>query len=626
MNSRVTSSALVAGLLALFIFQCDRLAYRTSATFDEPGNIGAGLSYWRNGDFRITTWNLFLMQRLLTLPLAWDASPFPSGAEQDRLKRYAPTVGESQAIAVGNTYLFGMGSDHRALLGRARLMNAFVGAALGLLIFGWTRRVGGTLAGLFALTLYALSPAIVASASLVTIDIGATLLLNAAVWAYAWFLQSPSWRRATFAGFLLGLLLLTKFSAVAYAGLAGLLFLIWLLPFWPRDRPRWTRVAGCHAVGLFVAWLTIWAFFGFHTAPGGVIYAWDELGRGTWVGRTAQIARTLRLLPDPYAFDLGGLRVLAGKRYSYLHGQHHYGGSWDYFPIALAVKSTMAFLAALGIAAAVAATHLPRMAAKLRADFAHALPMVVMAAGFSALCLMSNINIGFRHIFPALPGLFGAVGIGLAWLWRRSRGGRSAVISLLGLAAVEAAVAAPHPHAYFNALVGGPMGGYRWLVDTSMDWGADLPEFAAWESDLAAREPGVAVFLAYHGVDPIEAYGVHARNLMRPFTRADLTPGYYAFSARLLWSGTDGRPGPFDQDYENEYQGLHAQSPSRLDAGKRAALCCLQIDRLADYCRHRPPAMRVGPVYFIFKLDANDLARALDLPLPPSLIEPPMRL
>lgn len=610
--------AIVVGLLALFLFQCERLAYRTSATFDEAGHLGAGLSYWRNGDFRITTWNLFLMQRLLTLPLAFDSSPFPSIAEQDRLKR--------DPIAVGETYLFKMGLDHRSLLGRARMMNAAFGAVLGLLIFAWTRKVGGILAGVLALALYVLSPAVIAIASLVTIDVGAALWLNAAVWAYAWFLHAPSWRRAVLAGLVLGALLLTKFSALAYFALAGAIFLIGLALAGPQIRRTWRRILALHGIGLFVAWLAIWAFFGFRAAPGGATHPWGEMGQGTKVERAAQIARTLHLLPDPYAFDLRGFRLLVGKRYSFLHGEHRYGGSWDYFPITFGVKSTIAFLTALALAAIIAATHARRVAGILRSNFAHALPMLVMPLGFLGLCIASNLNIGFRHLLPALPGLFAVAGIGLAWLWHRSRLGLTAVVAIIGLATVEAVAGASHPHAYFNALAGGPMEGYRWLTDTSIDWGADLPEFATWEAELDRREPGVSVFLAHHGVDQIEAYGVRARNLLRPFTRADLSAGYYVFSVRLLWSATDVRAGPYTRESEQEYQALQTQPLAALDADARLNLRSLQLSRLATYCRHRPPDVRIGPVYFVFKLGPDDLVRALDAPFPSTWFEPPMRL
>ena len=66
---------------------------------------------------------------------------------------------------------------------------------------------------------------------------------------------------------------------------------------------------------------------------------------------------------------------------------------------------------------------------------------------------------------------------------------RRAGVAVLTLAAVGSALAV-HPHhlSYFNALIGGPANGYRYLVDASIDWGQDLKRLAAWlERERPAR-------------------------------------------------------------------------------------------------------------------------------------------
>ena len=57
--------------------------------------------------------------------------------------------------------------------------------------------------------------------------------------------------------------------------------------------------------------------------------------------------------------------------------------------------------------------------------------------------------------------------------------------SLAGLAVagwyvLEAVHLFPHYLAYFNLLPGGPVAGYRYLVDSNLDWGQNLWQLNDW--------------------------------------------------------------------------------------------------------------------------------------------------
>src|SRR5947209_5918612 len=64
-------------LLVLFAAQCLRLGKIQSATWDEPLHITAGYSYWANGDYRLSTSNLFLAQKFASWPLTLAHLNFP---------------------------------------------------------------------------------------------------------------------------------------------------------------------------------------------------------------------------------------------------------------------------------------------------------------------------------------------------------------------------------------------------------------------------------------------------------------------------------------------------------------------------------------------------------------------
>ena len=61
-----------------------------------------------------------------------------------------------------------------------------------------------------------------------------------------------------------------------------------------------------------------------------------------------------------------------------------------------------------------------------------------------------------------------------------------------------------HPNylAYFNEAAGGPSRGWRWLVDSNIDWGQDLPLLAKWQRE----HPDRPVHLKYFGTVEPELY------------------------------------------------------------------------------------------------------------------------
>ena len=100
-----------------------------------------------------------------------------------------------------------------------------------------------------------------------------------------------------------------------------------------------------------------------------------------------------------------------------------------------------------------------------------------------------------------------------------------------------------HPHylAYFNELAGGPDGGWRYLVDSNLDWGQDLPGLRRYLEAHGIQE----IYLSWFGSAYPEHYGISYRALpgyphnqgppekfaFNPYAPA---PGVYAISATNL--------------------------------------------------------------------------------------------
>jgi hypothetical protein len=96
-----------------------------------------------------------------------------------------------------------------------------------------------------------------------------------------------------------------------------------------------------------------------------------------------------------------------------------------------------------------------------------------------------------------------------------------------------------HPHhlAYFNEIAGGPRNGYRWLVDSNLDWGQDLKGLKAWMDRHGVAE----VKLSYFGTADPGYYGILGERLpghLRPprVARAVRAGDWVAISATNLQS------------------------------------------------------------------------------------------
>jgi hypothetical protein len=63
---------------------------------------------------------------------------------------------------------------------------------------------------------------------------------------------------------------------------------------------------------------------------------------------------------------------------------------------------------------------------------------------------------------------------------------------------------APHYLSYFNEIIGGPDKGYKYLVDSNLDWGQDLKGLKKYMDDHAIKR----ISLSYFGIDSPKRYGI----------------------------------------------------------------------------------------------------------------------
>ena len=523
---------LAAAVLLLMFGLALSSMVQKAPTFDEQGFIVRGLAYLR-GHTQIRVGNPLGLNALNASLLAADGSV--------ALPLEDPSWQGTSFHRPAELFLWEIGNDVEHVMFLARLPTIWLALLMAAVAGRWAGQLSRSYwAALLALLFVALDPNVLASARLATTDLGLAAFSLLAAYSLWRFLKAPSWKAAVISGAALGLLQNTKFTAMLFIPLFGLLILLWLFHSW-RSAYRAGQVSWSKAIPwrtllmILVAYplaalLTLWAANGFDvgTLP-------ENLPTMQWMsGLTLPLADHLEQL-----LDIGGRLQVTTP--SFLLGQYSDSGWWYYFPVAFLLKTPLPTLILLLWGTAVFSLCVARRG-KECPSLLDSAALLVPALGYFAIALTTDINLGYRHILPTVPFLiiFAVTAV--------SRGTRPPAIPrlvpatlLAGWLVLANLLIYPDYLAYFNLLAGGPDRGWRSLVDSNLDWGQDLDDLSPW---MAAN--GVdQVWLSYFGEARPDYYGVNYRGLdsfpprlmnpqARPFYPADPAPGIYAISATNL--------------------------------------------------------------------------------------------
>lgn len=624
-----------------------------STTADEIAHITGGFTFNHWKDFRLHPENGILPQRWQTLPLTWTGANYPALTDEAWAK--------SNLWLIGYRFFYQSGNNHERMLASARAMNALFGAATTLLVFFWSYRLWGTAGALISAITCALCPTMLAQSGVATSDMCMTFFFLLSIATYWHHLHHHSWGSWILSAAVFGLATVAKHSAVLLFPLALLMALVRVCDNSPwnlgsrtfvRTRERLGLIALSFAVhGLIVA-AVIWAWFGFrYTAfnpdlpQGDFTYPWAEmLSFGGIKAQAIEFFKTHHLLPEGYLYGLSFVLKLSEMRGAFLDGDYSVHGWVSFFPKAFLYKTPPSLLLAViaGIALLAVRARTATRAECMR-GVQRSIPLLVLFATYWGVSLASHLNIGHRHLLPIYPVLYilcGALGWAATRAFQRSRfsgWGLGLVITLFLFwhATITAAI---HPHylAYFSPVVGGPTQGYKHLVDSSLDWGQDLPGLSHWlQVNQRSEEP---LYLSYFGTGEPDYYNIRAvRMAMLPNFDSALPwyackPGLFAISATMLQQVYTQQRGPWTLENENRYQNLRLNEARFLALEKepeshpellkdisiqqwKAAwelYAHLRFARLCHYLRARQPDGMAGYSILIYRLDQSELDAALN--------------
>lgn len=417
-----------------------------SITFDEPAHLACGLQYLAQHVYVYEPQHPPLARAMAAL------GPYLDGA---RLLD-APNM-----ILEGVAVLYDGGHTGRTLtLARLGILPFFILACL--VVYFWARRYFGNMVAVVATGLFTLLPSVLAHAGLATTDMALTACLGAAFLALLVWAEQPSFRHSLLLGAATALAVLSKFTALGFLPVAAVFALVVYLV---AERPGMKRLAALAkeraaplAVAVLVGALAVWAgyLFSFGRVPG-------------WSVR----------LPAPELFDgiRRAMRHNASEGGGYLFGQLSPTGWWYFFPVALAVKTPLAFLLLVGLGA--------WLCWKKRRFAAHWLPWA-FALGILAPAMTSPVNYGIRHVLPVYMGFSIVAALAVVRLARTGKWAGVAAGALVLWMAVSGAVRHPDYLAYFNELAGSEP--EKVLVDSDLDWGQDTILLARRLRELGVKE------------------------------------------------------------------------------------------------------------------------------------------
>ena len=386
---------LTLGAIAIAIVTVVRIASTWnvfSETNDEPMHVSCGLQIYEQHQYDYQTANPPLPRLFIA------AGPRMLGA---RLAPDMPFPGLLKTF-------YSAGNYPKTLIAARAGTLVFVLIALAA-AWGWARREAGPLAALLTVLLLAGEPLFLGHGGLATHDAAAAAGMAVSLFAFSRWLERPAASNAMLLGAAYGFATLCKFSCIVFvpAACAAILLVRALRRRAPRPREIGAMLV---IVGLASA-AVVWAGYGFsfgtlmpegfvtEVIPYPPLLSW-HLPAPRFIDGIAMVRH----------FDREGMT-------SYLYGHVSTTGWWYYFPVAVALKTTLPLLA-LAILGLVVARRSPAAEA------------LAAAAAIVVVTFPSTLDIGVRYVLPLYVPLAFAGAVAAAAMLERPRVWRAAAAVL----------------------------------------------------------------------------------------------------------------------------------------------------------------------------------------------------
>jgi uncharacterized membrane protein len=479
-------------------------------------------------------------------PLAREAIALPLYLAGERLTKSAESdLRPGHYTAAGNAILYGSGHYTRNLLLARSGILPFLCVAI-LCVFFWTKRLFGTFAACIAVFLFSTLPSVLAFSGLAYTDLPAMCTQFACLFAFAIWLDDPTAWRTLLLGIAGGLAISSKFTSFVFLPAAGFAMLLVKCCLSSAGLREWSGKAIVRlAAAAALAFVILWGSYGFsighlqqsfEVSPDAIpwLASYPRATQPSFEHFPGPLRNAaLRLwaadptipVPDLIRGVQEARLLKSTAPASYLYGDEENGGSWFFFPVAIALKTPIAFLI-LAVAGCVS------LFLRGKLDWAALMPAAAAAAIFVVTAFITY-KVGTRHLLVVFPLLSVLAGAGAATLWSNSQRnrhwGQVVLCLLLAWQVISTVRAQSDVLAYFNELA--PRDSSRALVKgCDLDCGQDVLKLSR---DLQERNV-THVSLAMWGTADMTRLGFPSVEVLRP---NQPVTGWLAVSVRTLRTG-----------------------------------------------------------------------------------------
>ncbi len=552
---------IAAALFALFSLQVVGGMWDNSATYDEVAHLPAGYSYIKKGDYRFNPEHPPFAKIFAAIPLLFMFIP---SIEEN------PHWDSDNEWKFGRYFLYSSGIDADRALFYGRIMMALLALCLAFLVFTWSKELYGIKAGVFSIFLFACEPNLIANSQVIHTDLGFSLFMASSLYFLWKAMVNSSKAKFMMAGLFLGLALATKFTALILLPFFFLFIVLSLLeragaiissgsPFKEKDRASFRQhlyfILFAFPLFILIAFLVLAICYGFSSIGryiDGLAFVWNHNRRG-----------------NP----------------AFLFGSYSDFGWWYYFPLALLIKTPIPIIIffLLSISLFVKdglklfirkGSHPENARDKYPGGESHCsneLYLLLSIFLFILLCLFSSINIGIRHILPIYPLIMIFCGRITGYLFTSAKK-LFVTTALMIWLALSSLFIFPYHLSYFNELVMGPSQGYKYLVDSSLDWGQDLIRL----KKFLNSEGEDSLILSYLGSADPNYYGIKYQYL----------PGY-------------GLNHPQDYEITFKEKEFIAISATNLQS------VFFNLHDTYDWLKEKDPYARIGYTIFVYEISKD---------------------
>lgn len=507
------SKIALAATLLVFASIVLSLLKQKSLMVDDAIHIPAGYSYLVTNDFRINQEHPPLAKLFSGLGLSLVRPELPLDSEGWQ-RAAVPGDAENGDELFSQEFFDRNASKYERIIFWGRAPMVIVPLLLALAVWAFARELFGDGAALLAVFLLLSEPNVIGNSTLVQDDLASALAVFLFVIFLRSYLKSPSARRATSLGFVIGLALLTKHSLVVILPISLVVLVAHL--GWKRYKHKEPacRLASLTLLILFCAYLIFIAGYSFHIDwidedEAQLISDWLHLSGGFSESFQSLLVHLPVQLPKYFLYGMEQVVTdVRGGRPAFLLGRISGQGWWYYFPVAFVLKTSLPFL----LATLAGLVWLVKEIARKR--WADGLYLLFPPLLYLAMSMTSKLNIGVRHVLPVWPffaviaaGAITSIGKNLRWRgWPLCRMGSAAVVAW---ASVLVLTTYPDYLTHFSPLAGGASNGWKSLSDSNVETGQEVKRLAGYlKQHGTTRVAGI-----FMGSEFARFYGIEVRDL-----------------------------------------------------------------------------------------------------------------